>query len=58
MYEMKYADQLNEKDWENIKLCNPKIYEVLQKRKNDKTFCDIAVIFDIEQKFIFFEYID
>jgi hypothetical protein len=58
MYEMKYAYELTEKDWENIKLSNPKVYEVLQNRINDNTYSDIVVIFDKDGKFVFFDYVD
>ena len=58
MYEMKYTYELTEKDWENIKLSNPKVYEVLQNRKKDNTYSDIVVIFDKDGKFVFFDYVD
>ena len=58
MYEMKYTYELTEKDWENIKLSNPKVYEVLQNRKNDNTYSDIVVILDKDGKFVLFDYVD
>ena len=58
MYEMKYTYELTEKDWENIKLSNPKVYEVLQNRKKDNTYSDIVVIFDKDGKFVLFDYVD
>ena len=53
---VKYADHLTELDWENIKKSNTKVYQQLQKRKNDTTFDEIIVVFDKFDNFLFFDY--
>lgn len=57
MIDFKYGDELTEKDWEIIKNKNPKIYETLQKRKNNRTFSELAVFFSEDSDGVFFDYI-